>query len=95
MTCVLAVTWLARPGEEELIRQILRTMVEATNQEPGCVQYEANCSVEDPLRFFLYEVYLDEAALEEHQRSEHFQRNVVKEALPLLQSRERLLYRPL
>jgi len=95
MTCVLAVTWLARPGEEERITQILRTMVESTNREPGCVQYEANRSDENPLRFFLYEVYRDEAALEEHQRSEHFQRHVVKEALPLLQSRERVFYRPL
>lgn len=95
MTCVLAVTWLARPGEEERISEILRTMVGKTNREPGCIQYEANRSVDDPRRFLLYEVYRDEAALDDHQQSEYFQRHVVKDALPLLESRERVFYRPL
>ena len=93
--CILAVTWIARPGNEERIAEILRTVVEKSHLEPGCLSFEANRSVDDPFRFFLYEVYRDAAALEAHNQSEHFQRHVIGEAIPLLRSRERQLYRPL
>ena len=95
MSRVLTVTWLARPGHEERVAEILRMMVEKTRQEPGCIHYDVNRSIDDPCRFLIYEVYRDDAALNDHQESDHFQRHVIGEALPLLQSRERVFYRPL
>ena len=95
MGYVLAVTWVARAGEEERVADVLRTMVPLTRQEPGCIHYYANRSPEEPRRFFLFEEYVDEAALRAHAESEHFQRHVVGEALPLLESRERVVYEPL
>jgi quinol monooxygenase YgiN len=95
MGYVLAVTWVARPGEEEAIAGVLREMVPATQAEPGCIHYYAHRSLDDPRRFFLFEEYVDEAALQAHMDSEHFQRHVIGEAVPRLESRERLGYRPL
>src|SRR3979411_1976696 len=42
MGYVLAVTWVARPGEEEAVADVLRKMVPATQAEPGCIHYYAH-----------------------------------------------------
>ena len=95
MGYVLAVTWVAKSGEEEAVAEILRKLVPLTQAEPGCVHYYAHRSTDDPRRFFLFEEYVDEDALRAHSESEHFQRYVLGEALPRLDSRERLSYQPL
>jgi (4S)-4-hydroxy-5-phosphonooxypentane-2,3-dione isomerase len=95
MGYVLAVTWVARQGEEERVADALRKMVPATQAEPGCIHYYAHRSLDDPRRFFLFEEYVSEAGLQAHTQTEHFQRHVLGEAVPLLESRERLAYRPL
>jgi len=95
MGYVLAVTWVARPGEEERVAEALRRMVPLTLAEPGCIHYRAHQSPDDPRRFFLFEEYVDESGLQAHVDSEHFKRHVLGEAVPLLEIRERLVYRPL
>ncbi len=95
MGVVLAVTWIAKPGQEEKVQEILKIMVGLTQQEPGCIHYYAHRAVDDPRRFFLYEVYRDEAALTAHSESEYFKTYVLGEALPILESRERVFYTPL
>jgi quinol monooxygenase YgiN len=95
MGYVLAVTWVAKPGHEERVAAILRTMAPLARAEPGCLHYHPNQARDDPRRFFLYEEYADEAALQAHGETEHFKRLVLGEALPLLERRERLLYTPL
>jgi quinol monooxygenase YgiN len=95
MSFVLAVTWIAKPGEEAAVEQILRTMTAATRAERGCLQYIAHRSTDDPRHFFLYEAYEDEAAFTQHGESEHFKRHVLGEALPRLESRERRFFEPL
>ncbi len=95
MGYVLAVTWVARPGEEEAVAEALRKMVPLTQEEPGCVHYYAHQSADDPRRFFLFEEYVDEYGLTAHAESEHFKRYVAGDALQRLESRERLHYVPL
>ena len=95
MGYVLAVTWIAKAGEEEMVADVLRKMVLLTQAEPGCVHYYAHRSVDDPRHFFLFEEYVDEQAMKAHTESEHFKRHVLGEALPRLDSRERLHYVPL
>jgi len=95
MGYVLAVTWVARPGEEERVAEALRKMVPPTQAEPGCIHYRVHRSPDDPRRFFLFEEYADESGLRAHMDSEHFKRHVLGEAVPLLESRERLAYLPL
>lgn len=95
MGYVLAVTWVAKPGEEEAVARILRKMVPLTQAEPGCVHYYAHRSADDPRRFLLFEEYVDEAGLQAHSESDHFKQHVLDDALPRLESRERLHYIPL
>jgi len=94
MQVVMVVHWLAQPGEQKRLADILRIMVRETRLEPGCIRYEANQSADDPRRFLIYEVYRDEAAQTAHEESEHFRHLVVEEALPRLENRVRTFFRP-
>ena len=95
MTVVLAVTWVAREGESDAVAGLLRQLMPLSRAEPGCLQYDAHRDPDDPNRFFLFERYADEAALEAHGASAHFQELVLGDAVPRLASRERLLLTPL
>lgn len=92
MTYVVAATWRAREGAEERIREILDLLTPLCRAEPGCRLYQAHRSTEDPRLFFIYEQYDDEAAFEEHAATEHVERYVRGEAVPLLEVRERAFY---
>lgn len=89
---VIAATWRVREGNGERIVEIIGEMARLTRQEPGCLLYQPHRSPDDPLLFFLYEQYTDEAAARTHSESEYFQHWVLGEALPLLKSRERAIY---
>ncbi len=52
----------------------LRELVAPTRAEPGCRTYEIYRSKDDPHAFFFYEQYDDEAAIDAHRSSAHFER---------------------
>jgi quinol monooxygenase YgiN len=92
---VLAVTWLAKEGHEKEAVDLFCTLQTASRQEPGCLLYVAHRHRTDSRRFFIYEQYKDDAALEAHRDSAHFQRYAVGE-LPRIATRvEGELYDPL
>ena len=95
MTVVLAVSWVAREGESDTVAELLRRLAPLSRAEPGCLQYDAHRDPDDPDRFFLFERYLDQAALEAHAASPHFRELVLEEALPRLASRQRTTLIPL
>jgi quinol monooxygenase YgiN/catechol 2,3-dioxygenase-like lactoylglutathione lyase family enzyme len=90
MQRVLAATWIAKPGCEDRVKDLLRHLAAASSQEPGCLRYIVHQSEHNPAHFLLYEVYRDADALRAHSESPHFKRYVLGEAVALLQSRERL-----
>lgn len=45
-----------------------------SRQEPGNLRFDVVRSVADPTRFALYEVYLDDAAIQAHQATSHYAR---------------------
>jgi autoinducer 2-degrading protein len=70
---VLAVTWMAKPGREEEVAGIFGKLQAASRQEPGCLMYIVHRHRTDSTHFFIYEQYRDDAALETHRKSSHFQ----------------------
>ena len=44
----------------------------AEKDEPGCLRFDVVQDKDDPNRFYYYEVYKDEAALEAHRQTTHF-----------------------
>jgi quinol monooxygenase YgiN len=95
MTVALAVTWVAREGQRDAVTDLLRRLMPLSRAEPGCLQYDAHRAVDDPDMFFLFERYVDEAALEAHAASPHFQELVLQDAVPRLVSRQRTRLLPL
>jgi quinol monooxygenase YgiN len=91
----VAVTWVAKEGEEEHVRALLEEIAPVVRSEPGCLMYIVHQSVDDPRTFFLYEQYVDEAAFQAHRETEHFQELVLGEAVPLLESRSPTHYETL
>jgi quinol monooxygenase YgiN len=92
MAYVVAALWRANPGEEERIARVIEEMTAPSRAEPGNLFYQAHRSPDDARLFYLYEQYVDEAGYQAHQDSEHFQRLVVGEAIPNLESRQRAFY---
>jgi len=60
-------------GTEEQIASTLRELMHASRQEPGCVTYIPHFVSDAPLTVLIYEQYVDEAALEHHRNTPHFQ----------------------
>lgn len=92
---VLAVTWMAKAGREDEVAVIFSKLTEESRKEPGCLMYIVHRHKTERRRFFVYEQYKDDAALEAHRAAPHFLQYVRKE-LPKLGDRiEGQLYEPL
>ena len=70
---VLVVIWVAKEGRETEVANLFLQLGAASRKEPGCVQYIVHRHKDDLRTIFLYEKYRDEAALEAHRNSPHFQ----------------------
>jgi autoinducer 2-degrading protein len=70
---VLMVNVWVKPGRrDEFIEIIKEDQISTTTKEEGNFQFNVIQDNGDPDRFFLYEVYRDEAALEVHRAAPHF-----------------------
>ncbi len=92
---VLAVTWMAKPGHEDEVVEIFRKLQVASRQEAGCPMYMVHRHKSDAQRFFIYEQYRDDAALDAHRASPHFQEYVVRRLKDIGERKEGELYSPL
>lgn len=63
--------------DHEEIVEILRGLTEASRKEPGCVTYVPHFVDGDGVTVVIYEQYADEAALDFHRNSPHFQQYAV------------------
>ena len=89
---VLQVNLRIKPENvDAFMKKALENAREA-RQEPGCRQFDVLVDPKDSARVMLYEVYNDEQAFEAHQQTPHF-RKYVAEAVPLLASRERQVWK--
>jgi len=94
MVCV-AVTYVIKPGFEDRALSLFEKLTEHTRAEPGCRMYLAHRSTTDARRFFLYEQYDDEAALDAHRASPHFDQYARGGLFSIIESRAPEIYAPL
>jgi quinol monooxygenase YgiN len=94
MICV-AVTYVIQPGHEAEAIELFHKLTEQTRTEPGNLFYLVHRSMTDPRRFFIYEQYTDQAALDAHRASPHFAQYATNGLFPILESRTPELYEPL
>lgn len=89
---VLSVDIKLKPENVEVwMKKALENAREA-RKEPGCRQFDVLVDPDDKTRVMLYEVYDDEKAFEQHQQTAAFKKYVA-EAVPLLASRERHVWK--
>ena len=91
MICV-AVNYLIKTGHEDEAVSFFAQLTPPTRAERGCRMYHAHRSTTDPRRFFLYEQYDDQVALDDHRSSAHFEQYVKQGLFLILDSREPELY---
>jgi (4S)-4-hydroxy-5-phosphonooxypentane-2,3-dione isomerase len=95
MAYTVAVTWIAKEGEEDTVASCLEKLVEPSLAEEGVLAYIPHRDPENPRKFFIFEQYVDEAAYTAHTETEHFQEHGFGTAIPLLEERKREFYAPM
>jgi quinol monooxygenase YgiN len=92
MSFVLQVMIRIKPENVDSFMSKVLENAAASRKEAACKQFDVVVDPKDPTKVMLYEVYDDEKAFEEHQKGAHFKKYVA-EAVPLLASRERTIWK--
>lgn len=69
---VVCVTIHVKEGQEQAFIEATERNHQGTRQEPGNRRFDVLRAVDDPRRFFLYEVYESPEAFKAHQQTEHY-----------------------
>ncbi len=72
MTITKSVTFIAKEGHEEKMKELLSAMVAPSKAERGCLFYEIFQYENERRRFMAVETWEDEAALNGHKNSAHY-----------------------
>jgi len=90
---VVAIMLEAKEGQGEALAEILRVMTPPTMAEPGVKLFLSYRSPKNPLQFFVFELYVNEAAWGAHEATDHF-KTAVAQLLPRVTRRERVPFVP-
>ena len=90
---VVAITIKAKDTETAAVATILGDLVAPTMAEPGVKLFLPYRSPTDRALFFIFELYIDEAAWGRHQETPHF-KAAIAELLPRVEHRERIPFVP-
>jgi autoinducer 2-degrading protein len=91
---VVAVRWVAKPGEAGEVARALAELHEPSTAEAGVLEYRAHRDPDDENVFFMFEVYADADAYAAHVETPHFKEWGVGHAIPRLEERRREFYEP-
>ena len=92
MPIVMQATWVVSEGSEEIALDALANLAPLSRAEPGCRLYQPYRDPADPQVIHIVEIYDDGTALEAHTTSEHFERYVIEQSIPVLVDRKRHVY---
>lgn len=90
---VVAIMLEANDGNVDKVLEIQRWLTPLSQAEPGVKLFLPYQSPTNPALFFVFELYVDEAAWAAHQETPHFKK-AIPELLPLLKRRERIPFIP-
>ena len=72
MSVVIAATIKALEGKGDALEQELRKLAPKVRKDEGALMYVIHRSIEDPLKFFVYEKYESPDAIKYHVATPHF-----------------------
>lgn len=91
---VVVINIVAKEGQGDAVANILQGLIEPTMAEEGVKFFMPYRSPTDPLSFFIYELYVNEAGWEAHNKAPQFLR-VVDELVALAAHRQRVPFVPM
>ncbi|WP_276643224.1 putative quinol monooxygenase [Siccibacter turicensis] len=71
MSVPVVAIFIVKPGTEELVEQLFRSVIDTTLEEDGCISYQLNRDTENPRRFVWTEEWESKALLERHLNAPH------------------------
>jgi len=83
--------FVAKPGFEDELRQLLADLQTASRQDEGCLEYSVFSDEQDPRTFLLYEKWTSSAALDAHNEQQHV-KEFLRAAEPCM-AQDLLVYR--
>ncbi len=83
----IIVRYQAEAGKGDEVAALLARHTAATRAEPGCIDFVALRSTENPDSFVLYERYESREAFDAHTASPHYEGIAVARIRPLLRDR--------
>jgi quinol monooxygenase YgiN len=81
----ITITYIAKPGMEDRLEQVLTGKIIPSRGEDGCLNYSMHRCLERPGEFMLYMNWRDEAAYNRHVASPWVQEFQTRQAEELLQ----------
>jgi quinol monooxygenase YgiN len=90
---VVAIMLEAKEGQADALAEILRVLTPPTMAEPGVKLFLPYRSPTNPLLFFIFELYVNEAAWGAHEATDHF-KTAIAQLLPRVARRERVPFIP-
>lgn len=69
---IITVLCIARPGAETALVDLCRGMIAPSRAEQGCIHYSFYQDLGSPGRYFFYEEWTDQQAIDAHNASPHF-----------------------
>lgn len=76
------------PADRAKVEELVRKLAPLSREDPGCVMYIPHFVQEAPATLVIYEQYKDEAALEHHRNSPHFQQYAANGIFKLMRARQ-------
>lgn len=83
--------WQVKEGKIDFVLNLLAEVAKKSTEEKGNLFYKIHQSNSEPNTLILFEGYTDEAAVDEHRNSAHFQNLVISNIIPNLENREVIL----
>lgn len=77
---------VAKDGQREALFNILKTLIQPSKNEPGCVSYQLHCGLENPNQFTFIDRFKDQAAFDEHCNASYVQEAFDELIPPLVES---------
>jgi len=71
-TIAIVVDVEVKPERRDEFMEVMQKDAEGSRKEPGCLRFDFIECVDNPNRFFFYEVYKDAAAVDFHKAQPHF-----------------------
>jgi len=72
MMIVLVVNFKIKEGKRAEFLEAIAPLVEGSQNEPGCIEYDLFADTEDANAFVLLEKWPDQAALDFHNTTDHY-----------------------